>query len=184
LDCSALGEREFDLQAFCQCLRANQVIPVAIQGATPWLISLAQCQGLAVLTGSSTQDKPAVELQRSSQTQTQVNQTKMHDSPVRSGQQVVARGSDLVVIASVSPGAELLADGNIYVYGALKGRALAGINGNRAARIFCQSLGAELIAISGVYRLNETMESISGPCQIYLVEDRIVVEPISILNMP
>lgn len=184
LDCSALGEREFDLHAFCQCLRANHVLPVAIQGATPWLVSLAQCQGLAVLTSSSMQDKPAVELQNAAPTQVQASSTKMHDTPVRSGQQVVARGSDLVVIASVSPGAELLADGNIYVYGALKGRALAGINGNRSARIFCQSLDAELIAISGVYRLNETMDAMTGACQIYLVEDRIVVEPISLLTMP
>ncbi len=178
LDCSALDETEFDFQAFCQCLRANQVIPVAIQGGNAWLTTLAQCQGLAVLTSSSMQDKPPVEAKTPASTNT--IQTKLHDAPVRSGQQIVARGGDLVVIASVSPGAELLADGNIYVYGVLRGRALAGINGNIEARIFCQSLKAELIAINGVYRLNESMEAINSPCQIYLADGRIVVEPIAL----
>lgn len=183
LDCSALGEEEFDFQGFCQCLRTNQVIPVAVQGGSAWLNTLAQCQGLATLTSSSTQDKAPLELPRVSKSTTKAtaSQTKLHDKPVRSGQQIVARGADLVVVASVSPGAELLADGNIYVFGALRGRALAGINGNRSARIFCQSLEAELIAISGVYRLNESMDVHQGPCQIYLQEDRIVIEPISVL---
>lgn len=177
LDCSALEETEFDFQAFCQCLREHQVIPVAIQGGNTWLTTLAQCQGLAILTSSNQQDKP-VSAKKQPNAATQA--TKLHDTPVRSGQQIVARGSDLVVIASVSPGAELLADGNIYVYGALRGRALAGINGNVDARIFCQSLQAELIAINGVYRLNESMEAINSPCQIYLSDGRIVVEPIAL----
>jgi septum site-determining protein MinC len=178
LDCSTLGETEFDLQAFCQCLQANQVIPVAIQGGNAWLTTVAQCQGLAVLTSSSMQDKPPIEEKKPSNAMP----TKLHDAPVRSGQQIVAREGDLVVIASVSPGAELLADGNIYVYGALRGRALAGINGNVAARIFCQSLEAELIAINGVYRLNESMEALNSPCQIYLADGRIVIEPIAIVS--
>lgn len=103
---------------------------------------------------------------------------KIHQTAVRSGQQIVASNSDLVVLSHVSQGAELLADGNIYVYGTLRGRALAGINGYAEARIFCQSLQAELIAINGVYRLNENMLVMNEPCQIYLENDKILVQPL------
>lgn len=78
--------------------------------------------------------------------------------PVRSGQQIFAERGDLVVVASVSPGAELIARGNIHVYGALRGRALAGVHGDSAARIFCQGLEAELIAIAGFYKLSDAID--------------------------
>jgi septum site-determining protein MinC len=83
--------------------------------------------------------------------------TKIITSPVRGGQQIYAQGCDLVVIASVSPGAELLADGNIHVYGPMRGRALAGIKGDTKARIFCQQLGAELVSIAGQYKVSEDL---------------------------
>ncbi len=78
--------------------------------------------------------------------------------PVRSGQQIFAERGDLVIVASVSPGAELVARGNIHVYGALRGRALAGVHGDSAARIFCQGLDAELIAIAGLYKLSDAID--------------------------
>lgn len=78
--------------------------------------------------------------------------------PVRSGQRIFAERGDLVVVASVSAGAELIARGNIHVYGPLRGRALAGVNGDSAARIFCQSLEAELIAIAGLYQISDGIE--------------------------
>ncbi|MAB25605.1 MAG: septum site-determining protein MinC [Pseudomonadales bacterium] len=77
--------------------------------------------------------------------------------PVRSGQQVYARGGDLIVMAPVSAGAELLADGHIHVYGPLRGRALAGVQGNTEARIFCQNLEAELVSIAGQYKVAEDL---------------------------
>jgi septum site-determining protein MinC len=77
--------------------------------------------------------------------------------PVRSGQRIFADRGDLVVVASVSSGAELIAQGNIHVYGRLRGRALAGVNGDRTARIFCQNLEAELIAIAGLYRTSDDL---------------------------
>ncbi|HZZ76977.1 MAG TPA: septum site-determining protein MinC [Gemmataceae bacterium] len=79
--------------------------------------------------------------------------------PVRSGQRIFADTGDLVVVASVSSGAELIARGNIHVYGRMRGRALAGVNGDSTARIFCQSLEAELIAIAGLYKTSDTIES-------------------------
>jgi len=78
--------------------------------------------------------------------------TKVIDRLVRSGQQIYARGGDLILLNGVSPGAEVIADGSIHCYGPLRGRALAGAQGNTAARIFCSNFGPELISIAGVYR--------------------------------
>ena len=86
-----------------------------------------------------------------------IKPTRVITTPVRGGQQIYAQGGDLVVIAPVSPGAELLADGNIHVYGPLRGRALAGIKGDTRARIFCQQMGAELISIAGQYKVSEDL---------------------------
>lgn len=80
-------------------------------------------------------------------------------TPVRSGQTVVADRGDLVIVGSVSSGAELVASGNIHIYGRLRGRALAGIHGDESARIFCQNLDAELVAIAGLYRTSENLEA-------------------------
>ena len=77
------------------------------------------------------------------------------DRPVRSGQQIYARDRDLVITAVVSPGAEVVADGNVHVYGTLAGRAIAGARGNRDARIFTLDLRAELVAIAGLYKTFE-----------------------------
>lgn len=104
---------------------------------------------------------------------------KVISRPVRSGQQVYAEGSDLVITASVSEGAELLADGNIHVYGTLRGRALAGVKGNTNARVFCQSLDAELISIAGQFILHDAIKSEcwKKPAQIYL-EDTLRIVPL------
>lgn len=83
-------------------------------------------------------------------------ETMVIDQPVRSGQQVYSRG-DLIVLAPVSTGAEIMADGNIHVYSNLRGRALAGVRGNTSARIFCQQLNAELVSIAGHYRVAEDL---------------------------
>ncbi|MBT76235.1 MAG: septum site-determining protein MinC [Alcanivorax sp.] len=82
--------------------------------------------------------------------------TLVIDQPVRSGQQIYSRG-DLIVLAPVSTGAELLAEGHIHVYNTLRGRALAGVRGDQSARIFCQKLDAELVSIAGIYRVAEDL---------------------------
>src|SRR5712691_7422078 len=98
-------------------------------------------------------------------------------TPVRSGTQIYARGTDLVVTAAVSPGAELVADGNIHVYGPLRGRALAGASGDTGARIFCSRLEAELVSIAGRYLVSEQLpaDHQGSPVQIALVDDRLTV---------
>ena len=177
LDCSAIDGDRLDLPSLCQYMREHGLIPVAIQGGGPLLETLAQCQGLAILNTSSTQDRPLEEkTQKSAPRVVKTIKTKLLTAPVRSGQQVVSKGGDLVVTAAVSHGAELLADGNIHVYGALRGRALAGIAGDKQARIFCQSLEAELVSIAGFYRLSDAIGPFSGPCQIFLQDDHIQIE--------
>jgi septum site-determining protein MinC len=98
------------------------------------------------------------------------------DTPVRAGQRIYARGTDLIVTAVVNHGAELIADGSIHVYAPLHGRALAGASGNAGARIFALQLQPELVSIAGVYRTFDEgfpAEVARNPAQIRLVGDRI-----------
>jgi septum site-determining protein MinC len=104
--------------------------------------------------------------------------TMVIDRPVRAGQQIYAKGANLVVLAMVSAGAEIIADGDIHVYAPLRGRALAGARGNTAARIYVRSMEAELVSIAGVYRTLEQAlpDSIKGkPTQIFLENERLVM---------
>jgi len=98
-----------------------------------------------------------------------------HAAPVRSGQQVYARGRDLTLTAMVGNGAEVIADGSIHVYGVLRGRALAGASGDGTARIFCHNFQAELISIAGQYRVFEDMpvELRGKPVQAWLEGDKL-----------
>ncbi len=82
-------------------------------------------------------------------------QTRFIDTPIRSGQRIYAQNSDLIVASHVSAGAELIADGNIHIYGMMRGRALAGASGNTDTHIFCTHLHAELVSIAGEYRLSD-----------------------------
>lgn len=105
---------------------------------------------------------------------------KLVTKPVRSGQQVYARDTDLVVIGGVGPGAEIIADNNIHVYGPLRGRALCGVAGNTEARIFCRSLEAELVSVAGNYKVLEQIpEELRGkPAQIWYQNDKLMIEPL------
>jgi len=109
-----------------------------------------------------------------------VKQPQLMRRPVRSGQQVYARDTDLIVMGQVGPGAEVIADNHIHVYGPLRGRALCGVTGNTEARIFCQSLEAELVSVAGNYRVLESIpEDLRGkPAQIWLDDERLNIEPL------
>ncbi len=102
-------------------------------------------------------------------------------SPVRAGQQIYAEGTDLVITATVSAGAEILADGHIHVYGPLRGRALAGVQGDTAAQIFCRQLDAELVSIAGHYLIAESLAEhplAQQSVQISLHETQLHIEPL------
>jgi septum site-determining protein MinC len=103
------------------------------------------------------------------------------DSPVRSGQSVVFTEGDVTVLGSVGSGAEIVAGGSIHVYGTLRGRAMAGVNGNSAARIYCQKIEAELLAIDGFYRtaedINESLRT--RPAQAWLDGEMMRITPLN-----
>jgi septum site-determining protein MinC len=100
--------------------------------------------------------------------------------PVRSGQQIFAEDGDLIVVASVGSGAELIARGNIHIYGRMRGRALAGVNGDTQARIFCQNLEAELIAIAGLYKTSDDIAPAARKqrVQVFLKDGELHIEPL------
>jgi septum site-determining protein MinC len=105
-------------------------------------------------------------------------QSRVITRPVRSGQQIYAEGADLIVLSQVSEGAEVLADGHIHVYGALRGRALAGVRGDETARIFCQSMEAELVSVAGNFLLRDSfsVDVMKKTVQIYLEGESLCIE--------
>ena len=144
------------------------------------LLLAAAAAGLASFAPNATQPSrraaaPAATAQPTVETTRAA--ARLITEPVRSGTQIYARGTDLVVTAAVSPGAELVADGNIHVYGALRGRALAGASGDIEARIFCSRLEAELVSIAGRYLVSEQLppEQHGSAVQIALVDDQLTV---------
>jgi septum site-determining protein MinC len=103
------------------------------------------------------------------------------DSPVRSGQSVVFTEGDVTVLGSVGSGAEIVAGGSIHIYGTLRGRAMAGVNGNSAARIYCQRIEAELLAIDGYYQTAEEIDATlrRRPAQAWLEGDVMKIAPLN-----
>jgi septum site-determining protein MinC len=159
-------------EAYSRPVRTGGAASAASAQAAASQRSAAPESQASVAAGPS-QPSPAVEsMQRPGQSFTIVTR------PVRSGQRVQAIGGDLSVVAPVSSGAELMADGNIHIYGPLRGRALAGMNGNTDARIFCQDLQAELVSIAGHYRVSENIPpDLRGvPVQVYLDQKVLRIE--------
>jgi septum site-determining protein MinC len=153
---------------------------IGVQNATPTQLEAAAGAGLASFAPNAPQPSqgPLREpTRRAPAVAAAATKTRLVTQPVRSGTQIYARGADLVVTAAVSPGAEIIADGNIHVYGALRGRALAGAGGDVDARIFCSRLEAELVSIAGRYLVSEQLpaEQQGFPVQIALVDERLTV---------
>jgi septum site-determining protein MinC len=110
------------------------------------------------------------------------NPTMVVNKPLRSGQKVYARGADLIVMAMVNRGAEVIADGNIHVYAPLRGRAIAGARGDVTARLYSTCLEPQLVSIAGIYRTTETplAADVAGkPALVRLDGEKIIVEPLS-----
>jgi septum site-determining protein MinC len=163
-----------DFEDIKEKLRALTLTVVGVQNAQPEQLEAATAAGLASFapTSGGGQARPP-----GPAAATPAAKARIVTEPVRSGTQIYARGSDLIVTAAVSPGAELVADGNIHVYGALRGRALAGAGGDEAARIFCTRLEAELVSIAGRYLVSEQLPAgvQSTPVQIALVDDQLTI---------
>ncbi len=136
-------------------------------------------------SGKKDKESDEVELLPAKQVEVIVKSPMLVRRPVRSGQQVYARDTDLIIMGQVGAGAEVIADQNIHVYGPLRGRALCGVSGNTNTRIFCQSLEAELVSVAGNYRvLEEIPPDLRGkPAQIWLDKDRLNIEPLVDTNL-
>jgi septum site-determining protein MinC len=167
-------------------LHRHTLTLIGIQNAQPLQVEAAAAAGLASFAPNSTQPRgprsaetaPAAPAPAPSPPLPGATKSRLVTQPVRSGTQIYARGGDLVVTAAVSPGAEIMADGNIHVYGVLRGRALAGASGDAEARIFCSRLEAELVSIAGRYLVSDQLppEQRGFPVQIALVDDRLTIE--------
>lgn len=170
-------------------LRECRLMPVAVRGANEAWVDLARKFGLTQASADLPRARPTAAAKANIQpVLTEVVRDVIHevvrevpgpatmviDKPLRSGQKVYARGADLVVLAMVNQGAEVVADGNIHVYAPLRGKAMAGASGNPNARIFSLCLEPELISIAGVYRTSENplAPEIHGkPAQVRLSTD-------------
>lgn len=174
-------DKALNMAEFCRRLRQLSLVPIGVQNGSEEWNRLAVNAGLSIFAGG--REAPlrqgAIKTVPDPVPEPAASPGKLVSDPVRSGQQVYAAGGDLTVTASVSNGAEVIADGSIHVYGSLRGRALAGLS-DPNARIFCQKLEAELVSIAGVYLLSEQFDrSVQGrPVQIRLDGDRLLIEPL------
>ena len=176
-----------DLNALLQLLRQFKMNPVALRAGTDLQAAAATLAGLFVAQELRPLPSPVSEphetireVVREIEVVREVHmasQTAMViDKPLRSGQHVYARGRDLVVLAMVNPGAEIMSDGHIHVYAPLRGKAIAGAKGDTTARIVTLSLEAELVSIAGVYRPSDTdlPADVRGKAaQVWLAEDKL-----------
>ncbi|MFO1141780.1 MAG: septum site-determining protein MinC [Amaricoccus sp.] len=174
-----------DFVKLARQLRARRLIAVGVQNATPeqgtaafgaGLVTLQNGRDVAIERGAKAAMAKAPEPAKAEAPAASLLVTE----PVRSGQRIFAERGDLVVMTAVSSGAELIARGHIHIYGPLRGRALAGVDGDLSARIFCQSLEAELIAVAGLYRTSEDFPAdVRGKrVQAFLKDDALTIEPV------
>lgn len=186
--------------ALISTFKEHRLHPVAVRNAPPSLEEEIRSHGLSIdvvdqskqfeLTPPPSPEVPAAPIPEpvaptapTAPATTITANTMVIDTPVRAGQRVYARGADLVIMAVVNPGAEVIADGSIHVYAPLRGRALAGASGNSDARIFSLSMEAELVSIAGVYRTFDEgwSTTLAGkPAQIRLNNDSLDITAISL----
>ena len=179
-----------DFEQLRELVESEDFVLVGITGARDETMkTAAKAAGLAVMvSGKSRKADPEpaapapdpVEAAPVAPVQAPMEPSKVHVGPVRSGQQIYAAGTSLVVLGSVSPGAEVIADDSIHIYGALRGRAIAGAKGNPLARIYCQQLQAELLSIAGTFQLSDALPAglIQEPVHIRLDNEQLRIDRI------
>lgn len=179
------GAAPIDFTALVALLRRHRMVPVAARGGSAEQMTAALAAGLveAPVGGRPVREpEPAPPIERIVEVQLPPLPPLIVDRPLRSGQQVYARDRDLVVLALVSHGAEVIADGHVHVYAPLRGRALAGAAGNTEARIFTTAMEAQLVSIAGFYRtIDEPLpaEVAGRPAMVRLAGDSLQVEPLA-----
>ncbi|WAL77238.1 septum site-determining protein MinC [Shewanella sp. DAU305] len=149
---SAIQHDSLNLSALKDLLISRQLVIVGITGATTVLSKQAKDLGLAIVKAGKQSSTPPPA----------PRQTKIVKQNIRSGQQVYAKNGDLIIFGAVGNGAEVIADGSIHIYGALRGKAMAGASGDTSAVIIAHSLEAELVSIAGQYWLAENLQQHSS----------------------
>lgn len=200
IDLSPLQQAEpgaqADFSGLLTLLRSHRLNPIAVRGGDDTQMALALEAGLIPAPDATLQRAAPVPQPQAATPQPAPEAVTppppapgalVIDKPLRSGQQIYARGRDLVVMAMVNPGAEVIADGHIHVYAPLRGKAIAGARGNGDARIFALSMAPELISIAGIYRTSEVPlpDTVQGKAaQVRLVSsddgDRLVIDPLAL----
>lgn len=182
LSCTSVA----DYTALKQVLRRYGLIAVGVQNASALQLRAAKAVDLAAFSGGAARrtapERPVSEPmpeRPAPQRPAAESRTRLVTQPVRSGTQIYAKGGDLVVVAPVSAGAEIIADGHIHVYGALRGRAIAGATGDTSARIFAHRFEAELVSVAGRYLVSDAIapEHLHQPAQVALIDDRLCILP-------
>lgn len=179
-----------DFPCLLAALRSHRTRPVAVRGGSPAQMDAAHEAGLVPAPDATLTRPKEREVVREVEVIREVpvdvvRPTVVVDKPLRSGQQVYAKGADLVVLSMVSFGAEVIADGNVHIYAPLRGRAVAGARGDTAARIFTTCMQPQLLSIAGNYRALETdlPADVAGkPAQARLEGDRLIIEPLASLT--
>ena len=190
LDLSALEKTPevAEIQAVIEAVHRVGMLSVGLAGDVVALETVASALNLPILSSFRTPTRPAPILEPEQAAPTTAEpapadsnvSTLIHNQPVRSGQRIYARNRDLIVNAGVAAGAEVIADGCLHIYGPLRGRAMAGARGDPAARVFCQEFDAELVSITGVFRVFETIpaELAGMPVQAWLAGEDLHFAPI------
>ena len=180
-----------DFVVLTHLLRGHKMLPVAVKAGSLQQMEDARAAGLAEGHGSAAaaapppsraaQGEPVKSVEVVVEAPPSARPALIVDKPLRSGQRVYAKGADLIVLAVVSFGAEVIADGNIHVYAPLRGRALTGALGDTGARIFTTCMEPQLLSIAGIYRTTETelpAAVLGKPAQVRLAGEKLVVEPL------
>lgn len=183
------ADEPVDFATLITLLRSYHVVPIAVRSGSVGQMAAAQAAGLLVAapdTPPARAEAAPVEVQevvREVVREVPVASAgaMVIDKPLRSGQQVYARGTDLIVMALVSHGAEVIADGNVHIYAPLRGKAIAGARGNTDARIFSTCMEPELLSIAGIYRTTDVAlpaDIVGKPAQVRLVGEKMLIEPL------
>ncbi|MFT5789968.1 MAG: septum site-determining protein MinC [Shewanella sp.] len=168
---SAIKASNFDLLGLKEILTSRQLIIVGITSALPEINKMAKSIGLAIIkSGKAAANQPQMP-----------KTTKIVKQNIRSGQQIYAKNADLIVIGAVGNGAEVIADGSIHIYGALRGKAMAGAAGDKNAVIMAQKIEAELVSIAGQYWLTENLQQ-NGAAQSGCI--RLEGESLTVESLP
>ena len=191
IDAGPLEGTPLDWGRLVQLLRQVKLVPVAAAGAIGAEIDFAVAAGLGILQlgprlrtiepePAPAPEPPPPPAPASTPPVASAREPLTVTQPVRGGQVVYARGADLVVASSVNPGAQVIADGSVHIWGPLRGRALAGAQGRADARIFCLSLEAELVSVNGEYVMAEEIpDNLRGrPAQVSFDGQRVKISPL------